>query len=260
MITPIGPTVHHVAGPAAGWGVLTDGPPGPRVPFTLVDAGYPGYADRVRVSIERIGLDPAYLAAVVVTHGHVDHVGAIPALLGDLDHAVPVLTSGAESAHVRGEVHESAGAGDITPRLLQHGVAAWAWHLLRNQALAPVSVAAAEGVADGEPLDVPGHPVPMTTPGHTSGHTCYLLPQHGAVFTGDALVTGHPLSRIEGPQVLRDFFHHDTAAMLDALPAIGGADADVLLPGHGPVWRGPANAAATLAKETALAALAGKAR
>jgi hypothetical protein len=57
------------------------------------------------------------------------------------------------------------------------------------------------------------------------------------VITGDGLVTGHPASRVQGPQVLAAMFNHgDVVAALDPLEPLA---ADLLLPGHGPVTRMP---------------------
>jgi glyoxylase-like metal-dependent hydrolase (beta-lactamase superfamily II) len=92
-------------------------------------------------------------------------------------------------------------------------------------------------------LDLPGRPVPVPTHGHTSGHTAYHLPHSGVVITGDELVTGHATSRVRGPQVIGAMFNHantDPAATLAPLAAL---DADLVLPGHGPVHRGPIAAA-----------------
>ena len=86
-------------------------------------------------------------------------------------------------------------------------------------------------------LDLPGHPVPVATHGHTSGHTAYWLPQVGAVATGDGLVTGHPLVRRPGPQVLPAFFNHGDA--LAALAPLADLDAEFVLPGHGEALRRP---------------------
>jgi glyoxylase-like metal-dependent hydrolase (beta-lactamase superfamily II) len=102
------------------------------------------------------------------------------------------------------------------------------------------------------PLDLPGRPVPVHTPGHTQGHVVFHLPDAGVVVSGDALVSGHPTSRIEGPQLLPDMFHHERAQALASLDILEGLDAEVLLPGHGPVHRGPVREAARRARERAL--------
>ena len=58
------------------------GAPGGGAPWALVDAGLAmGTAAILRVAAERFGVD-SRPAAIVLTHGHFDHVGALEALLG----------------------------------------------------------------------------------------------------------------------------------------------------------------------------------
>ena len=64
---------------------------------------------------------------------------------------------------------------------------------------------------------------------------------------GDALITGHPVSTRRGPQLLPGLFNHDQDGCLRSLAALGMLDTEVLLPGHGPVWRGPIRDAADAA-------------
>lgn len=66
----------------------------------------------------------------------------------------------------------------------------------------------------------------------------------GILVSGDAMVTGHPVSTRTGPQLLPGLFNHDRAASVRSLAALGLLDTDVVLPGHGPVWRGPIREAA----------------
>ncbi|GGW40812.1 hypothetical protein GCM10010503_16160 [Streptomyces lucensis JCM 4490] len=47
------------------------------------------------------------------------------------------------------------------------------------------------------------------------------------------------------------FFHHERARALASLEVIGPLDAGALLPGHGPLHRGPVRAAAGQARERA---------
>ena len=46
-----------------------------------------------------------------------------------------------------------------------------------------------------------------------------------------------------GPQLLPSLFNHDEDACRRSLDALAVIDAEVLLPGHGPLWRGPIRAA-----------------
>ena len=89
----------------------------------------------------------------------------------------------------------------------------------------------------------------MHTPGHTDGHCAFHLPDAGVVISGDALVSGHPTSRLKGPQLLPDMFHRERARAVASLDLLEGLAADVLLPGHGPVHRGGVREAARLARE-----------
>ncbi|GAA3369904.1 hypothetical protein GCM10017744_091530 [Streptomyces antimycoticus] len=64
-------------------------------------------------------------------------------------------------------------------------------------------------------------------------------------------MTAHPTSRISGPQLLPNMFHTDRARALDSLALIENLDADLVLPGHGPVHHGSAKEAALTAREHA---------
>jgi glyoxylase-like metal-dependent hydrolase (beta-lactamase superfamily II) len=101
-------------------------------------------------------------------------------------------------------------------------------------------------------LDLPGRPVPVYTPGHTDGHCAFHLPERGVVISGDGLVSGHPTSRVKGPQLLPDMFHHERARAVASLDVFAELEGEVLLPGHGPVHRCPVREAALQARDRAL--------
>lgn len=118
-------------------------------------------------------------------------------------------------------------------------MARWAAGALVRGGTRRVTVPQARGVDDGVPLDLPGRPVPVAVPGHTTGHTAWHLPGAGAVISGDALVTGHPTTGRRGPQLLDPMFHHDPARARASFPVLAGLGAEVVVPGHGPVHHGP---------------------
>jgi glyoxylase-like metal-dependent hydrolase (beta-lactamase superfamily II) len=60
-------------------------------------------------------------------------------------------------------------------------------------------------------------------------------------------MTAHPAGRTAGPQLLPRMFNHDEAAALASLQALAGLTADVVLPGHGPAYRGSPASAVELA-------------
>ena len=230
QVTEVADGVHFAQGKAVNWTLLTEGDA-----FTLVDAGYPGDRDAVLSSIQQIGRTIDQLAAVLVTHAHVDHIGSLPRLLEGRD--VPVLTSEIESQHARREFLEQATPLQVAAASWRPRVLAWSLHVVAAGGTSKAGVPQASAFAEG-PLDVPGRPVPIVTPGHTSGHTCYHLPQAGVLITGDALVTGHPTVGRTGPQLLAGMFHHDIAENRRSLEQLRSLSGDVLLPGHGDAWHG----------------------
>jgi glyoxylase-like metal-dependent hydrolase (beta-lactamase superfamily II) len=230
-VTEVADGVHFVQGKAVNWTLLTEGDA-----VTLVDAGYPGDRNAVLWSIERIGLSIDQLAAVLVTHAHVDHIGSLPKLLEGRD--IPVLTSETESRHARREFLEQATPLQVASAAWRPRVLAWSLHVVAAGGTSKAGVPQASAFSGDGPLDVPGRPVPIVAPGHTSGHTCFHLPHAGVLITGDALVTGHPTVARTGPQVLAGMFHHDLAENRRSLERLRSLSGDVLLPGHGAPWRG----------------------
>ncbi|RFU19930.1 MBL fold metallo-hydrolase [Geodermatophilus marinus] len=223
--------VHRVRGGLVNWYLLEDG-----ADLTLVDAGYPGDADDVARSVALTGHRTEDLRAVVVTHAHTDHLGAVPRL--QAAHGIPVHADPVEVAHVRRERLEQVTVPRVLAEAWRPRVAAWAVRALGRGGTREVRVASVVPFPPGGPLDLPGAPVPVPTHGHTSGHTALHLPAAGVVLTGDALVTGHPTSARPGPQLLPRMFHHDPAGAAAALEALARLDADVVLPGHGEPFRG----------------------
>lgn len=224
------------------WVLLRDGSD-----LTLVDAGYPAYAPLVEESVRRVGGRPEDVRGILVTHGHVDHIGGLGHF--HATYGTPVFAHPDEVPHVRREHLEQATPVQVARNSHRRGVLPWSLRIMRAGALKDVAFADVAAVAPGEALDLPGRPVPVPTPGHTTGHTAYFVPAVGAVATGDGLCTAHATSAIEGPQLLARMFQHgDDVAGLSPL---AGLDADKVLPGHGPVHRGPIEEAVRAARTTA---------
>lgn len=224
IVTEVAPGIYLGHGTEVNWYLLTDG-----TDVTLVDSGYPGDVHRVIESIEAIGRRPGDVRAVLLTHAHVDHMGAANHLHDT--YGTPVHTDEREAAHARREHLEQAGALDVVRNLWRPGVLPWVSRVSRVGATKDVRIPSATAFPRAGALDLPGGPVPIPTRGHTTGHTVYHLPAAGAVLTGDELVTGHALLRGSGPQRLPAFFHHGDQT--EALDTISRIDADLILPGHG---------------------------
>ncbi|WP_338703281.1 MBL fold metallo-hydrolase [Streptomyces sp. Q6] len=236
--------VYAVSGSNTNWVIVKDGDSG-----TLIDTGYPGDRDAVLASLEKVGLRPGAVSAVLVTHAHNDHIGAAEYL--SAEHGVPVLMHEEEVPHARRDFLDQVSVGQILARAWRPGVLPWAVHALRSGGTQHVPIAKPQGFPGSGGLDLPGSPVPVHTPGHTRGHCAYHLPTHGILITGDAVVTAHPTARTQGPQLLPNMFHTDRSRALDSLDLLEGMEADVLIPGHGPVHRGQVREAVSAARDHA---------
>ena len=224
-LTDLGGGVTFVRGRDVNWLLVRDGDD-----VTVVDGGYPGYRAGFDASVRAVGARPGDIRAVLITHAHVDHMGPANHLHDQF--GVPVYLDPAEVAHARRQRLEQAGPVDIAKVAWRPGVLGWSMRVMRAGGLSKAGIPAAQPFPSAGPLDLPGNPVPIPTPGHTSGHSAYLFAAAGVVATGDALVTGHACTGIDGPHVLPDYFNHgDVRAGLAALAEV---DADQVAPGHGP--------------------------
>lgn len=242
LVDEVAQDVFRVRGTEVNWYLVRDGDD-----VTLIDTGYPGDLSRVEDSVRAIGRQPADVHAVLLTHAHVDHMGAANHFHDR--YGARVYTDATEVRHAHREYLEQANALDVVTNLWRPGLWPWLARVTRVGVLKKVSIPSAEAFPNEGALDIPGRPVPVPTRGHTSGHTAYVLPASGAVLTGDELVTAHAVLPRTGPQVLPAFFNHGD--QLAAIGALEGLDADLILPGHGDPLRRPIADAVREARERA---------
>ena len=233
-VVEVAPDVLWCRGRLVSWYLLRDGDD-----LTLVDAGYPGDVGDVMASLSLVGAAGADVGAVLITHAHADHLGAVAAL--QAAHGTPAHVGPGDVGPARSGELEQVSPASLVRAAWRPGVLSWSVRAVRRGGLrqGPLPGTRPYPGPPGAALDLPGGPVPVPTPGHTPGHTALFLPQHGVVLSGDALVTGHPTSRRRGPQLLPEMFNGDTAGARSALGVLAGLDADLLLPGHGDPVSGP---------------------
>ena len=164
--------VYLVGPPAAAASAGTD--------WVLVDAGLAhGAAEILGVAAERFGVE-SRPAAIVLTHGHFDHVGALEALLAVWD--VPVYAHVAELPFLTGRANfpppdPTVGAGilaRLAPAEPERGIDLGT----RVHALPPTG-------------RVPGMPSWrwIHTPGHSPGHVSLFRSIDRVILAGDAVAT-----------------------------------------------------------------------
>lgn len=113
--------------------------------------------------IRREGLE---MQAILLTHGHFDHIMGIDGFLKEF--SVPVYAC-AEEETLLNNAQFNASA----------------------QYASPYTFSGAEYVKDGQTLSIAGMEIQVIhTPGHTRGGCCYYLPEEGVLFSGDTLFCG----------------------------------------------------------------------
>lgn len=153
---------------------------------TVLDPG--GEAERIAGEVTKRGLT---IESILLTHGHLDHVGGAAALEAALPGAVPIIGPGVEDRPLIEAIEDQArmfgvsGAASATPNR---------W------------------VADGDTVEVAGLAFKaLHCPGHTPGHMVYFSPDLKLALVGDVLFRGSigrtdlPLGN--GPALMNSIAH-----------------------------------------------------
>lgn len=218
---------------------------------TIVDAGVPGYYDTIPRELAAMGLGVEDVRAVVLTHGHSDHIGFAERLRRERH--VPVWVHELDAALARGEVPNPAkgiGPMRIAPLL------GFLWFSMLRGAMRPPKVVEVARFGDGATLEVPASPRIILVPGHTPGSAALHVASLDALFVGDAFCTYAVTTGRRGPQVAP--FTADAEQALASLSRLDGMEASLVLPGHGDEWRGGVGAAIAEVRAAASHALGGE--
>ncbi|MEU6973749.1 MBL fold metallo-hydrolase [Kitasatospora aureofaciens] len=226
-------TVHRLGDHLVNFYLVDTGPA-----LLLVDAGLPAHWDGLRTALRDLGRPVTDIAAVLVTHGHPDHVGvaeqvraASGAEIWVHESDAPILTEPRRLNKVWTPERSLLGYAVRRPNSLRAPL-----HLARGGALRIPPVRSLHTFTHDRQLDLPGAPLAIHTPGHTHGSTSYLFPDASLAFTGDALVTHDAVAGRVGPCVICRAFTQDSTAALASLEKIAKHDIATVLPGHGEPW------------------------
>lgn len=211
--------------------------------LTIVDAGFPGHWPQLVDWLEEHGYELDDVAAVVLTHADVDHVGFASVLA---DRGVPIYCHPDDFPLLRS--HPQSPPRWYLRNLWRPPFLAYAIEMLRDGVRSVEPIADAEALSHGDVLSVPGEPRIIFAPGHTPGSCALFVEDRDVLFCGDVLATRNIFTQREGdPQLLgaADEDHDDAKASLDRLEGLGSV---TLLPGHGNPWRGDIDTAVALAR------------
>jgi glyoxylase-like metal-dependent hydrolase (beta-lactamase superfamily II) len=229
VLTAVTAHVHLARTPLVNW-TLVSGDSG----VMLIDAGFPGSRDDVLRSLNTLGFGPADVRAILLTHAHVDHLGA--AIWFANTHNTPVYCHPGEVGHAKRDYLEQVSPMALASKAWRPRWLAWSLEVARKGGLVREGIPTVQPLRDDIAAGLPGRPTALPTPGHTSGHCSYVVDR--VLVSGDALVTGHPLLERNGPQLLPSMFHHSESECRRSLEVLAGAGTDTLIPGHGDVWVG----------------------
>ncbi|MBR9981372.1 MAG: MBL fold metallo-hydrolase [Desulfatitalea sp.] len=206
----------------------------------LIDTGWKTPDSRASLlqQLDVLGVRPAQITRVLITHGHIDHYGLAAAVLDQSDAQLIM--------HALEEKLIALRYGDTHQYLQQT-------HALLKSAGAPQWLIADAGQLVDRFAHLVGHATPhirlqggeslrhgnftlevIWTPGHSPGHICLYEPTHKLFFSGDHVLPGitpniglYPQS---GSNPLGDY--------IASLKQVRDLDVQLMLPAHGPLVTG----------------------
>jgi glyoxylase-like metal-dependent hydrolase (beta-lactamase superfamily II) len=186
--------------------------------LTLVDTTTGGAADALVAAAREAG---GAIRRIALTHGHGDHVGSLDALKERLGDSVEVLMPELDARIHAGE--------KVVP-----GKLPGSWPKVRT--VPDVRLAAGDRVGS---LEV------VASPGHSPGHVAFVDTRDGTLIAGDVFtaygglaVTSHFHLRFP----LAAMATWDKAADVESARALRALEPAILVVGHGPPSRDPADA------------------
>lgn len=206
--------------------------------WVLIDAGLPGPGSAQRIiaaAAERYGED-ARPAAIVLTHGHPDHVGTLRTLADRWD--APVYAHEQELPYLTGRrsyppPDPAAGGGAMS--LLSPLFPRGPFNFEDRVRALP---------ADGSVPGMQGWRW-IHTPGHSAGHVSLFREEDRTLIAGDAFVTTKAESATAvvtwRPMVHRPpaYFTPDWASARVSVQRLAALEPELAATGHGPPMRGP---------------------
>ncbi|UCE95749.1 MAG: MBL fold metallo-hydrolase [Candidatus Bathyarchaeota archaeon] len=193
----------------------------------MVDGGAPGKIDEFKASLTRLGFKPSDIELIIVTHGHIDHIGSLKDIKEFTGAKVAIHRLDKDCVE-KGEwvdSHKPKGVGRWGRMLGKIGVPLIMWLYPEAPATEVDLIIEDEGLSLID-LGVSGRVV--YTPGHTIGSLSVAL-DSGEVFVGDLAMNKFPLRRRPGLPVLVD----DLRKVRESWKQLLELGVEKVYPGHG---------------------------
>jgi glyoxylase-like metal-dependent hydrolase (beta-lactamase superfamily II) len=210
--------------------------------WTLVDAGLPFSATRIRRWASTLFGTASRPQAIVLTHGHFDHVGALKELSEEWD--VPIYAHPLEMPYITGKSKYPPPDPTVGGGMMA------SLSFLYPRGPIDVGNRATPLPADGSIPTMPGWRW-VHTPGHTPGHVSFFRDEDRVLIAGDAFITTRQESAVaiatqrlewHGPPA---YYTSDWEAAQLSVERLAGLQPNVVATGHGLPVSG-ADAAANL--------------
>ncbi len=184
----------------------------------LIDAAMPGRSRAVWQHVESLGLPPAAVDEIWITHGDIDHMGSVASLKATS--GATVVSHRADASLIDGRL-----ARELGPlRFAGAYKRMYDWFVTRVLNYEPTAVD--HMVEDGYHLD--SWQV-VHVPGHTPGSVCFHNAERGIAIVGDAV--NHRRGRLGAPPRL---FTPNMEEARASVRRIATLDFEVCCFGHGP--------------------------
>ncbi len=192
----------------------------------MIDGGAPGKTEKFKKAVNDIPVQPHDIGLIVVTHGHIDHIGSL--------REIKEFTGAKVAVHRLDK--ECVEKGEWLETHIPKGVGRWGWTahmtvpliMLMWPKAPPTEV---DIVVEDEGLPLSQYGIPgriIYTPGHTLGSLSVLL-DSGEAFVGDLAMNKLPLRRNPGLPVLAS----DIAEVKESWRRLLNLGAKTVYPGHG---------------------------
>ncbi len=223
-VREIAPDVHYV--PALMANVVFLGPK--EGPWVLVDAGVPGTAWRIRSAAESVygSREPE---AIILTHGHFDHVGALRELADGWD--VPVFAHPLEFPFLDGRDDYPPPDPTVGGFMAQLSRAFPRKGMNIRHRLRPLPMDFSVPYARGWRF--------IHTPGHTPGHVSFFRDEDRTLIAGDAVISidqqqpGKLLSQVRQFMPPPWYFTMDWRQAHASVQALAVLQPNIVVSGHG---------------------------